>query len=341
MHSYQMSRSERKPSGALRSAGDRPARYRGFTLIELLVVIAIIAILAAIIFPVFSTVRENARESTTMSNMHDISSALALYKLDNRRYPDVLFAYACNGQNDSVTNLPCNVNDSMASVASDPNNHDLLVGLYPEYVKDWHDFTCPNNPITDPAAKTQAAVAVNVLCPKTNVAGGTYTDAAGAQPCANVNPPGQLAAAHQWFFAADALDVSPEVSNVNQFAGGNSTPANWNFLPRYQTSWMSFDNGTNNNANDPDYIRQLRWQNPPANTYVTSVTHHVPNADRLLVLYESGTVKKAPMPSGWFSGTVTTPAGWESGYIDNQPDIAAPATGGNTQAVFWRYDGTH
>lgn len=56
-------------------------RY-GFTLIELLVVIAIIAILAAILFPVFSAVREKARQSTCISNLKQIGQAMLMYAND-------------------------------------------------------------------------------------------------------------------------------------------------------------------------------------------------------------------------------------------------------------------
>jgi prepilin-type N-terminal cleavage/methylation domain-containing protein/prepilin-type processing-associated H-X9-DG protein len=54
----------------------------GFTLIELLVVIAIIAILAAILFPVFSRAREQARKAACLSNMKQIGTALMMYLQD-------------------------------------------------------------------------------------------------------------------------------------------------------------------------------------------------------------------------------------------------------------------
>jgi prepilin-type processing-associated H-X9-DG protein/prepilin-type N-terminal cleavage/methylation domain-containing protein len=86
-------------SGGIMMKVARNQSRQGFTLIELLTVLGIIFILSAILFPVFSRARENARRASCMSNLHQLGLALLQYAEDND-------GRLCYSENHPITATP-------------------------------------------------------------------------------------------------------------------------------------------------------------------------------------------------------------------------------------------
>ncbi len=127
---------------------------QGFTLIELLVVIAIIAILAAILFPVFASAREKARQITCVSNEKQIGLGFLQYVQDNdETFPrgqyfdpitgaaldwgNAIFPYIKNGDSSS-SNGTTPVYNGKGGVFSCPDFPAVEVAEYGA-----HEYLCP------------------------------------------------------------------------------------------------------------------------------------------------------------------------------------------------------
>jgi len=63
-------------------------RQGGFTLIEIMVVVVIIGILAALVVPKVMGRPDQAKVTVARGDLKAIASALEMYRLDNRSYPD-------------------------------------------------------------------------------------------------------------------------------------------------------------------------------------------------------------------------------------------------------------
>jgi len=114
---------------------ERRCHLKGFTLIELLVVIAIISILAAILFPVFARARENARRTSCVSNLKQISLGFMQYTQDyDEKFPGIAIHFG------TAQPFPSNPGTSGLT-------HLWWHQFYP-YVKSTQVFVCPSTNAT-------------------------------------------------------------------------------------------------------------------------------------------------------------------------------------------------
>ena len=107
-------------------------KTRGFTLIELLVVIAIIAILAAILFPVFTSAKEKARQSACLSNQKQMYNGLMLYA------------------NDQDSGLPVAYGIRSGYATLEEYKKTFAYSIKP-YLKNWQVMSCPAKPTVEAA----------------------------------------------------------------------------------------------------------------------------------------------------------------------------------------------
>jgi prepilin-type N-terminal cleavage/methylation domain-containing protein len=122
-----------------------PTKRKGFTLIELLVVIAIIAILAAILFPVFQKVRENARRTACLSNLKQMGTATLQYVQD---YDESFYPHRQNCPAGTICPGYVDGGGTYKDTGFDANAKSRFYWMYElqPYIASYDVFKCPDAP---------------------------------------------------------------------------------------------------------------------------------------------------------------------------------------------------
>ncbi len=305
---------------------------KAFTMIELLTVIAIIAILAAILFPVFAAIREQTRQTNTISNLHAIYTGSRLFYEDEGRYPSSLFGYGVVPVNPvpvdgSPLYRPALSTDSAQSIVAmnDARENFKSAGaqtvnngyLYGEQVKDYITFLCADNTVKDKQAVTQVYYPVHSpisLAQATRPSishsnGEAFLDNGilvtwqGTNGCLTPDPDlpdASYASKPKLFYLMDSMDIGPMLDDYG--APVKDSSGNRVYELHYAADWthksglVTPDNGCSDlGVNGKPILTQLKYKNPPTDrTVITYVTHHAATAGsgKVLTLLLSGSAIK-------------------------------------------------
>jgi len=308
---------------------------RAFTLIELLVVIAIISILAAILFPVFSAVRESARQGSTMSRMHDAYMGARLFYEDEGHFPGTLFPYAEVAIQTPPYNptqplaRPATTADGMASITpmdQATGNFGTAGGtinkgyLFREQVRDYETFVNSLNPASRKQNYKQLVTSVTYpnSLPKlddgSSFAGSTVTWLASASGagCSLYGdsdlPAGGYAGQTKLYYVMDSMDIGPKISadaagnpHVVTDASGN-TVYELHYSPDWTRERYDPTNGCDSLGGQP-ITQQLKYKNPPTErTILTYSTDHAAfsGSKNVIVLLANGTARTVDFKKALF-----------------------------------------
>lgn len=115
-------------------------QLKGFTLIELLVVIAIIAVLAAILFPVFTSAKAKAHQTSCSNNLKQITMAMLQYSDDwNGVLPSLNCYMMYPSDRVGANGDPTSAERRSRHEAGD----DPVPGPLMKYIRNWSILCCP------------------------------------------------------------------------------------------------------------------------------------------------------------------------------------------------------